>query len=78
MTRMTNRDTMEIYSIFGQIEDVAAQIMIADGTATKIEAKDIPESERFNKDGEPVKYAVMIYGRALNHKFEELIAGLRA
>lgn len=75
---MKDRDTMKIYSIFGQIEDVAAKIMIEEGTARKIDFADIPETARFNSMDQPAKYAIMVFGRDLNHKFEKLIRDLRA
>lgn len=73
----SNRNATEIYSVFGQIEAVAAQKLIDEGIAKKIEAKDIPASARFNEQGRAAQFAIVI-ARKHVARFEELIANLRA
>ncbi len=67
-----------IYSIFGQIEEIAAKMMIEDGMARLIPFEQIPEQERENEFGHIAKFAVAITGRANNRKFDRLIRDLRA
>ncbi len=74
--RRTRRNATEIFSIFGQIESVAAQVMIDRGEATKIDAEQIPESALFNKLGDRAKFAVMMPGARVQ-AFEQLIRELR-
>ncbi len=71
------RNATEIFSIFGQIEEVAAQVMIDKGQATKIDAKDIPPTAAFNDQGQSAKFAVVVPGDNVR-AFNELIANLRA
>ena len=55
------RRKTEIYSIFGQIDAVVAEQMIAEGKATKIEAKLIPATmARRESDGLPAQFAIVI------------------
>lgn len=74
---MARRDTTEIFSVFGQIESVAAEIMIEKGEATRIDAAEIPESAAFNNLGHPARFAVMM-PRSRVRRFETLIAELRS
>lgn len=67
----------EIFSIFGQIEEVAANHMVETGRATRIEARDIPLAVQRNERGEAAKFAVIVPGPNIA-EFEELIANLRA
>lgn len=71
------RKTTQIYSIFGQIEEAAANYMIEKGEATKIESKDIPGVELLDKQGRTAKFAVIVPGDKID-RFEEVIANLRA
>ena len=74
-------DTMsksaQTFSIFGQIEAAAAEVMIADGDITKIEAHMIPASVRTNEHGQHALFAVIVPADRLA-RFEKLIADLRA
>lgn len=75
---MTKRkNTMEIYSVFGQIESVAANIMIERGEATRIDADEIPESAMLNKIGQRAQFAVMMPKSSVL-RFNKLIADLYA
>jgi hypothetical protein len=67
----------EIYSIFGQIEAAAAEMMIERKLAKRIDARDIPPTALHNEKGETAKFAVII-ASANQHAFEELIRDLRA
>lgn len=73
---MPKRQT-EVFSIFDQIETVAAEIMIEKGEITKIEAKDIPREVAYNDFGMPARFAVIVPAKKLA-KFNNLIADLRA
>lgn len=66
------------FSVFGQIEQVAAEIMIRDGEASRIQAAHIPPEMAVNEFGEPAKFAIAICGREKIAKFEQLIRDLRA
>lgn len=74
---MARKSELEIFSIFGQIEDCAARMMIEKHMATKIEYEAIPMEARFNKDGATAKYAVLFTSRQQVRDFEELVADLR-
>jgi hypothetical protein len=71
------RSTTVIYSIFGQIESVAAQVLVDDGTATKIEARMIPDSALYNDHGDVALFAIVLPRNAVE-RFENLIRDLRA
>ena len=51
---------MPIYSIFGQMDELAAREMIKRGKATEIPTEDIPASERTHKDGRTARLAIVI------------------
>lgn len=67
----------QIYSIFGQIEAVAAEIMIDKMLATKISAEQIPTTVAINDAGEPAQFAIVIARRDMA-EFEKTIRELRA
>ena len=77
----TMRKQTQIYSIFGQIECVVAEAMIAEGTCRKIPFDDIPISARYHRmpDGKDVaaKFALVIPSNLVNI-FEKRILDLRA
>lgn len=77
MKQRKRKDTIEIFSVFGQIESVAAEIMIEKGEAKKIDAREIPLSAAFNDHGATAKFAVMM-SKNLVPRFNKLIADLRA
>jgi hypothetical protein len=76
---MSKRNTTKFYSIFGQIEEVAAETMIERGLATRIPFKQIPDEGgiKYNEKGEPAKFAIFIQSVNLQ-VFEDLIAELYA
>ena len=67
----------EIFSVYGEMEALAAEIMIRDGEATRINADKIPPFMSFNDRGDRVRFAVVVSGDKVA-KFERLIADLRA
>lgn len=71
------RNKTQIYSIFGQIESVAAEMLIKRGHATRIERNEVPHSEAVNSAGQPVQFAVVVPSEHIA-EFERLIADLRA
>lgn len=72
------KNQTKIFSIFGQIESVAAEIMLADGRAfRKIDARDIPASASVNDEGQRAKFAIMLPIKH-EHAFNELIRDLYA
>ena len=72
-----NRQQTEVFSIFGQIEQVAAESMIQRHGLYRIEPADIPETARVNDEGQVAKFAV-IMPRRLVWEFNDTIARLRA
>lgn len=74
--RVPVRDTTEIFSIFGQLEKVAAEIMIERGEAKKIDAADIPASVAVNDAGTRAYFAVSM-PKARVKAFDKLIRELR-
>lgn len=62
----SRRRTAEIFSIFGQCDAVAAQMMIDEGKLTRIEPQDIPVTAAFNDDGAPARFAVVVPPRYLS------------
>lgn len=67
----------QIFSIFGQIEEVAAKEMLKDPACKRIDAKMIPPTVRFNDAGQTAKFAIML-PTSLIPRFENLITDLRA
>lgn len=65
----------EIYSIFGQIEKVAADMMIERGKASKMTVS--PREHKYNDEGKPALMYITI-PRKWVHEFETLIENLRA
>ena len=68
---------MEIFSIFGQCERVAAEIMIEKGKGRKIPAHEIPFEVARNEQGQVASFAIMVPGEHVR-EFNELCADLRA
>ena len=78
---MAKRAT-QIFSIFGQIEEVVAQAMIDEGVANKIPFAHIPAEARYQTNPltgqeETAKFAVVMPA-ALVNVFNARIAALRA
>lgn len=69
--------TAEVFSIFGQCEAVAAEIMIKEHGLYKIPAHEIPESVATNNAGVAAQFAVVVPAR-LVPKFNRLCAEMRA
>jgi hypothetical protein len=67
----------EIFSVFGQLEAVAADILVERGQARKIPYEQIPETAQFNKLGHKARFAVMMPA-GLVPEYEKLIKELRA
>ncbi len=67
----------EVFSVFGQIETVAAEIMIKNGEAVRIPPEQIPLSAAFNDLGQTAKFAVLMQAKKVP-AFNRLIAELRA
>lgn len=69
---------MRIYSIFGQCEAAAAEVLIDAKKAVRINTADIPEEEKMHPiTGAPAMFAVMV-PTPYEADFEELCANLRA
>lgn len=70
---------VHISSVFGQVEAFAADILIRNGKAKRIEVKDFPERVPvINDAGIPVRFAILLPNRAALREFDDLIARLRA
>lgn len=68
---------MQIYSIFGQCDMVAAEIMIKDGKIRKIPQDEIPDTALYNDDGHKAQFAVMVPPERQD-EFNNLCAQIRA
>ena len=77
LARKSNNRSSKIFSVFGQIEAVAAEVMIENGKARRIESKDIPLTALFNGKGDVARFAVIIAAEHLR-EFDELIKDLRS
>jgi hypothetical protein len=76
--RMARPPSTETYSIYGQIEQVVAQAMVEEGKLTKIEAKDVPESQAIHPGtGCAIKFAVIV-PREHSAEFERRIKDMYA
>ena len=71
------KKTAEIFSIFGQCEAVAAEMMVEEGKLTRIEPADIPVSAAFNDVGTAARFAVVVPPRYLA-EFNRRCAEMRA
>jgi hypothetical protein len=69
--------TTQVFSIFGQIERVAAELMIKDGQAVRIPREQIPAEVATNVRGDRASFAVLMQTKHVS-KFENLIKDLRA
>jgi hypothetical protein len=76
-TNAMKRSGTEVYSIFGQIEEVAADLLIEKGKANRIAAQDIPSTAMVNDMGQVAKFAIVV-PREHIREFEETIRKLRA
>jgi hypothetical protein len=71
------RRQTEIYSIFGQIEGVVADLMVQEGKARKIERALIPPTVRYDDQGNSALFAIVI-SRGHVAEYERRVADLRA
>jgi hypothetical protein len=67
----------QIFSIFGQIEAAAADVLIERGQAERIQWDEIPQSVRFNDAGRRAYFAVVVPGKHMR-EFDKLCKGLRS
>ena len=74
---MAAHNETTVWSIYGQIEEVVARQMEAEGKMRFIYASDIPDSALYNKDGQRARFAVVVQRKYLG-EFESRIADLRA
>jgi hypothetical protein len=58
MTTKSNKTN--VWSIFGQIDAVVAQMMVDEGKFNKIEGEDIPATAKFDELGRQAKFAVVV------------------
>ena len=54
------RSKSEIYSIFGQIDGVVAEAMVAEGKASKIEQRSIPPTALLDEQGRKAMFAIVL------------------
>lgn len=67
----------EIFSVFGQCEAVAAEMMIKEGKLTRIPPEQIPEGADRNDVGAPARFAVVVPARYVP-EFNRRCAEMRA
>lgn len=67
----------KICSIFGQIEGVVADAMVAEGIVRKIEWEDIPASVRYDGAGRQA-HCALIFTDASERQFNKRVRDLRA
>lgn len=81
-TRITRYGGTTIYSIFGQIEEVAAEFMLKKGKGRKIPLTDFPDERTCpevwtNVNGERAKFAIQL-DKHEKVEFDRVIETLRA
>lgn len=74
---MSKRTATQIFSIFGDCEAAAAEVLIREGVANRIDAREIPADVKVNELGQVARFAVVVPASALA-RFERMIADLRA
>lgn len=72
---MSGRTT--IYSVYGQIEGVVADAMVTEGTCRSIEFDMMPNSQKFNEQGERAHCALIMTPDNYN-EYMERVRALRA
>lgn len=72
-----NRKRTNICSIFGQIEGVVADAMVAEGVVRRIEPDMIPPSVRYNEKGERA-HCALVFSPETERAFDERVRRLRA
>lgn len=72
------RKQSKIFSISGQIETVAAEMMVKEHGCYKIMPWDFPEGvARHDEDGRPVAFAIMM-NETVERQFDRIVRELRA
>lgn len=74
---MAKRGKTDIYSIFGQIESVIADAMVAEKKANRIEQEMIPPTALFDDNGRKAMFAIVL-PRAHLAEFERRVRDLRS
>lgn len=75
---MARKSGIEIFTVFGQIEAIAADFMIKKYGLTKIETRDFPPTvDLENSDGTYARFAV-IFPRAHMSEFDHLVSDMLA
>lgn len=72
-----SKKSTEIFSVFGQCEAVAAEMMIKEGKVTHIPPEQIPLAVAFNDMGQTARFAVMVPARYVP-EFNRRCAEMRA
>lgn len=72
-----NKSRTKICSIFGQIEGVVANAMVAEGLVRRIEPDDIPVGVRYNEKGERAVCA-LVFSAETERAFDQRVRNLRA
>ena len=71
------RSKTEIFSIFGQIDGVVAQMMVDEGKASKIDQDMIPPTALFDGEGRKAQFAIVLPTSRLG-EYERRVRDLRA
>jgi hypothetical protein len=71
------RSKSEFYSIFGQIDGVVAEAMVAEGKATKIAQDMIPPTALFDEQGRKAMFAIVLPNEHLG-EYERRVRDLLA
>lgn len=69
--------TTNICSIFGQIESVVADQMVAEGHVHRISVEDIPPTARYNDAGE-IAHCALVFTPEMERLFDQRVRNLRA
>ena len=67
----------KIYSVFGQIDGVVAEMMVSEGKATKIEQDMIPVTALFDEQDRKAMFAIILPHTYLA-EYEHRVRDLRA
>lgn len=71
------REKTTICSIFGQIEGVVADAMVAEGKVRRIEPDMIPATVRWDDNGRPA-HCALVFTPTIEREFDERVRQLRA
>lgn len=67
----------QICSIFGQIQGVVADALVAEGKANRIAPEDIPVTARYDEHGTRA-HCALVMTRDVSAEFDRRVAALRA